>query len=271
MLAPARKLLFANGCSMTYGSELADDINQVCVDDAFRQANAWPGRLQKALGHAAAINWAVPSGSNDRIVRTTIQWVLGEHLQKGNSPDELLVVVGWSGPMRREFYVDRQWRQVVPYHDHENPSLQRLVEVYREVAWADFESSIRFLTEVLSLQSFLQVYAVPYLFFDAISPIQETLCFAGDDGLPYANAIDRKRYFGFDDINGCMADAVADAVPKWNGKHPSAEGHAWWSERLREYIETRQIVTSLPAEAGGLSSPVSRGARRRGPVDYVYR
>ena len=43
--------LYANGCSMTYGSELHDDpATQVCTDHEYRWRYSWPGRLRGLPG-----------------------------------------------------------------------------------------------------------------------------------------------------------------------------------------------------------------------------
>lgn len=101
-------LLYANGCSMTYGYELIDDPQtHDCLDDAYRKAHAWPGRLAVRVGAAKVVNDSIPGGSNDRILRTTIQW-LTDFLAAGGDAARrsLLVVIGWSDPIRRRVETD---------------------------------------------------------------------------------------------------------------------------------------------------------------------
>ena len=265
----AGRALFANGCSMTYGSELADGADKRCVDDAYRERCAWPGALAERLGCERAVNLGTPSGSNERIVRTTIAWVLGEHLGRGRRAEDLLVVIGWSHPMRREFYIDGEWHQVVPYHDHAHPKLHRLNLVYREVAWHDHESAVRFLTALVSLESFLRLHQVPYLFFDALAPVQEHLAHAGDAGEAYLSQLDLGRYFGFDDFNGAMTDVLAEAFPDWPLRHPSAAGHAHWADLLAGFIRDNHLLT---AGVRASAPPArARGERKRGDRPFVYR
>jgi hypothetical protein len=263
------RVLFANGCSMTYGSELADEEGRRCVDHATRERLAWPNPLRMRLGYDHAVNHGVPSGSNDRIVRTTIGWVLEHWVRAGRPPEDLLVVIGWSGSMRREFYIDEQWHQVVPYHDHENEKLHRLNLVYREVAWHERESALRFLTQIVSLQSFLRLYKIPYLFFDAISPVQEDILHAGEEGKLYEEAIVAPRYFGFDEMNRCMADVTAEAFPSCTRRHPSAEGHAYWAGLLAESIARHGLLDANSAPMLAVTGTCQE-PRQREPTRYVY-
>src|SRR5580658_8310376 len=110
--------LYSNGCSMTYGSELHDDaISRICSNDTYRWRYAWPNRLGEMIGATGVYNDGVPSGSNDRILRTTVEFV-STWLGKGLPPSALIVIIGWSQPRRREFYVDGDFRQILPSHGY---------------------------------------------------------------------------------------------------------------------------------------------------------
>ena len=105
-------ILLANGCSMTYGSELSENHHE-------RMASCWVGQLAQKSAACRAVNLGYPGGSNDRILRTTIEWISKHYLTK--IKDRMLFVcIGWSSPMRREFYIDDQWRQLIPYHDYQD-------------------------------------------------------------------------------------------------------------------------------------------------------
>jgi lysophospholipase L1-like esterase len=263
------KVLFANGCSMTYGSELCEAVSGRELSGAEREAAAWPGRLGHYLGAEEVVNCGEPSGSNDRIVRTTITWLLERFSRSGTKPEHIFVAIGWTSPMRREFYVDGAWRQIVPYHNHQPDKLDRLVRVYRETAWNDFECGIRFLTQVVALQSILKLHGVPYVFFDALSPALEATLAAGDNGRVLAQSIDRGRYMGANDANGCMADVLQNEAPKWNGKHPGQDGHDAWARRIGAFVHQRSLVTKHPADWVS-PDPVGATTRSLGNRKYVY-
>ncbi|WP_423760689.1 DUF6071 family protein [Burkholderia sp. NLJ2] len=65
----------------------------------------------------------------------------------------LLAVGGWSDMMRRAYFLGGEWTQTIPYRDYPDlPALDRLIKVYREVAWNDHEWACRFATQPLALQ-----------------------------------------------------------------------------------------------------------------------
>lgn len=131
----SQSILLANGCSMCYGSGLYEDKKtKQCTDNLLRMKNSWPGIVGQKLHFHQVINLGYPGGSNDRIIRTTIAWITENWLSDRNADDFLLVCIGWSGPMRREFYINNAWRQLIPYHDYTDTPASMLNRVYREVA-----------------------------------------------------------------------------------------------------------------------------------------
>jgi lysophospholipase L1-like esterase len=254
-------ILYANGCSMTYGYELVDDPRtHLCLDDVYREAHAWPGRLGSRLGCDRVVNDAIPGGSNDRVLRTTIQWVL-DHLDREGEEarDHLLVVIGWSDPMRREFFIDGAWKQTIPYHDYpEDPDLDKLNRVYRDLAWNEYESACRFLTQALAMQCFLNYHRIPFLFFDAIKSCQETLA-AARDLLSHARALDPRTYLNMAQCNGSMASVLSEATPNWKGRHPAEDGHDHWAELLARHYQRHGL--GRPAGEPCAASPDPSAAR----------
>jgi hypothetical protein len=260
-------IILANGCSMTYGSELADDEMGRCCDDDFRERSAWPSRLAERLGASSAVNLGAPSGSNDRILRTTVSWILG-HLTAGTA-DELFVAIGWSSTARREFLIDGRWVQIVPHHDDPDPKIQRFIDAYREAAWHEEECAVRFFTQINLLQSFLRERSIRYVFFDAIAPLQEAIARIGaSDQL--AASINRACYFGYSDIDGCMADQVADVFPDNPRKHPSGEGHRYWAERLAAFVTANSLLTEHPVDRFNAQVLEARPRKRRTPW-FIYK
>ena len=241
--------LYANGCSMTYGYELIDHPEtHVCLDHIYRETYAWPGRLAARLNCNHVVNDSTPGGSNDRILRTTIRWVTQYLASEGElGRQSLLVVIGWSDPMRREFYIDGAWKQVIPYHDYpEHPALNRFNAIYRTVAWNDHESACRFATQVLALQTFLQYHGVRFLFFDALKSCQETFSAARID-VTHVGAVDTRTYLNFTDCGGSMASILSTATPNWKGRHPAEDGHDYWAELLADHLRCYALlVPSLP-------------------------
>ncbi len=258
-------ILYATGCSMTYGSDLVDDpATGCCTDDGQRWRQAWPGWLARALGADRVVNDAVPSGSNDRVVRTTVAWC-ARMLGLGVSPSELFVVIGWTSSLRREFYVGGAYRQLVPHHRYALPELDRLATAYRETAWSEYESISRLVTQVVTLQSFLEFRGIPHLFFGALSGVGEDLLHADPSVVQAAELIDRERYFGFGPPAVTLVGRLRVEVPHWNGQHPPAEGHRLWAAHLFDFIAGRKLVPlhrpgATPRPPGG--EPAYEGTKQ---------
>ncbi len=231
---------------MTYGYELKDDpVTHECQDHEYREKHAWPGRLCEVVGMEGVVNDSVPGGANDRILRTTFDWVLNQWLAPGKDPASLLVVIGWSHPMRREFYIDGEWCQIIPYHDYPHESVQKLTQIYREVAWHDLESVWRWGTQVLAMQSFLCGHGIPFLFFDAIVSFRDLLPRAGDGVAYFKEWIDAERYLNLHKTGMNMADQLSSDERLWRGRHPSDTGHQAWAEMLADHLR-RAVLTRVP-------------------------
>lgn len=240
-----RTILVANGCSMTYGSELHDDAQGHCIDDHRRATEAWPGQLGQLLRCDEVVNLGVPSASNERIARTTIDW-LARRLGQSTDGAKLLVVIGWSSGDRREFHVDGEWRQVIPRHTQRHADTERLTAVYRQVANSQKDNAFRYLNHVLLMQAFLAHHGVEYLFFDAIEGVRGLSIESGVDVQHLWDMVEARRYLGFDEIDGSMANVLSERAPRWNGRHPAADGHAIWGRCLFDFLAQGGLAPRAP-------------------------
>lgn len=239
-------VLFTNGCSMCYGSELFEDPQtKLCIDNKARLSASWPGQLGKQLGFHRVVNLGYPGSSNDRIIRTTIAWILENWLHEKQSTDNLFVVIGWSAPMRREFYMNENWRQIIPYHDYADPEVSLFNRVYREVAWSEYESAIRFATQIILLQEFFKSHKIAYLFFDAITSFKNTNLDSNNALDVYLKHIIQRNYFNFNNIAGEMATQIRSNNLNNNNSstHPNEKEHAEWASRLAAYICKERLIS----------------------------
>ena len=238
----SERVLYSNGCSMCYGSDLFDDpVTRLCINNDARWRAAWPGRLGQALGFGTVINDGYPGSSNDRIVRTTINWVLQEGHSRVAGGEQVLVVVGWSSPMRREFHIANEWRQLIPYHDYADTAASMLNRIYREVAWTDTEAAVRFGTQVVALSSVLKQAEIPYLFFCALETIGAIETHSGGALAPYLQTVRDEDFFGSGFDNEQEVSQASESAAN-AGQHPDATGHMTWATRLAEYLERRGIA-----------------------------
>ena len=109
--------LFVNGCSYSYGGSIFPlydedhrliDFNSKSQINRERLNSVWSHHLGKHLNAQSVTNLGLSSSSNDRIVRSTV-----EYITNTSNTDDLFVVIQWSNPDRFEFYdeINRGWIQ----------------------------------------------------------------------------------------------------------------------------------------------------------------
>ena len=89
--------LLANGCSNSCAID-PDEPGQIEV----RPDDVYPGVLRKLLDIPQYTNIALGGSSNDRIVRTTLEWI-ANYMKTGGLPEDLFVLIGWTQYYRKEF------------------------------------------------------------------------------------------------------------------------------------------------------------------------
>lgn len=111
-------IVLANGCSWTYGGGLdtakpsREELDQL----------TWPKHLSNLLGAEKFYNLADGCGSNQRIFRTTLNWILS---QSKETLENTMAVIQWTEEARYEYYVpvnfeeryeniEEQWVKVKP-------------------------------------------------------------------------------------------------------------------------------------------------------------
>ena len=95
------KTLFANGCSWTYGGGFDFADTKENADNMLNNI-VWPAQLGKKLGYDKVVNLAEGCGSNQRICRTTFDWVIQARPQR--LLKTLRVIIQWSCEDRFEYY-----------------------------------------------------------------------------------------------------------------------------------------------------------------------
>ena len=185
--------LVANGCSHTHGSELyleKKSIKSKVLDS--RQQRKWnlahcfSSTISKNL-NLQYENLSTPGGSNDKIFRTTIDYV------NNNNCSDVFFLIGWTGSCRMEIHNEKtdEWYNFSIGMGFEDG-------VYRmESDFKDFyDSYILYLTSnkqgrrkrlhyIQTLQTFLESKNIKYLFFNAVEKLGHT----------DLNLINRKYFF----------------------------------------------------------------------------
>ena len=265
-MTPAAKItkLYANGDSFTHGHGLRKQEKTVQWgadpdDYVHALANSWPSLLARDLGYSY-VNQAVPGGSNDRIVRTTIDYVCK------NDTADLLVIIGWAHTLRKEVHcIDHPWTNT--YNPNEKntryrklmlgvnsmwdiPGADQWVEEQKRYGWDDVESHVRYFNQVLLLSSFLKVHNVPFLFFNAhIDPKNWTMS-ANRDAYELemtkhlCQNIDWNMFLALnDDVDSVLCRLCMQAgqiLP--DGFHPTQQGHQLIADEINKELRKREII-----------------------------
>lgn len=267
--------LYANGCSFTWGDELANIIapekftneqrsrwkkilenrpprhddywaGSVVMSDneEYRLKYSWPGQLAELLNCDGFDNDAFPGGSNERMLRTTIDWVL---LNKNRYPD-LFVAIGWTYHSRFEL-----WNEQYKCYKQFNPNFESttdmdkdekmFIELYWRYSYNDYERISNFLYCVTTLQTFLKYHKINFLFFNAIQDLHGLNGFDLSIFDHLLNEIDRDHYFLLENgtFNTWDEGKKYSRGPRF---HPLKEGHAEWAKVLYEYINNNELISN---------------------------
>lgn len=97
-------ILYTNGCSWTWGGGLHDLFKRKdgTIDDEYRLKLLWPGHLSRLIKADKVVNLAAACGSNQRIVRTTIDWI---SKQNKSDLENTVAVIQFSEWNRFEKYI----------------------------------------------------------------------------------------------------------------------------------------------------------------------
>lgn len=146
-------MLLANGCSFTEGYDLTD------------QTQRWSDVLGQQLGYSQIINQAIGGASNDRIFRTTKEYLVS------NSPE--LIVIGWTQFDRNElshcegFYVRCHGSVCLPeceYTPNDVDTVHKNWLLYNHNKWINYRNWIY---DVVFLQNYFAKTNQCYRFFTA--------------------------------------------------------------------------------------------------------
>ena len=156
------KTLVTNGCSWVYGDKLKNPNTDNFA--ATLAKNSWFDQMY---------NLSIKKGSNHRISRTTIHWLL-EHKEMW---DDIFVLIGWTGAVDRpEFFSQFQQKWVAinnwnikpdKYIKSEEDKQDRdMAEKYYEYHWSELSSFQDYFNNVILLQNFLKSNNIKYYFFN---------------------------------------------------------------------------------------------------------
>jgi hypothetical protein len=187
------------------------------------------------------LNLAVPGSSNERIVRTTVEW-LGRR-GENEAGDEVLVVVMWTVTGGFEYFAERgrEWRSLNPgveasaWYEGLGLAERRYFECHQRLRCGEHETATRHWVAVLLLQSYLAGAGVPYLFCNAFRPLPTGVAYAA-----FRDQLDVRRFHGPFEPESTYWQASLDSgfTPGPDGHLPEA-AHRAWATTLVEALEER--------------------------------
>ena len=224
-------ILLANGCSWTYGGGLGLDSDE---DTSKRLEVTWPNQLGKLVNAEKTINLAAGCGSNQRVVRTTFDYLSS---QPSEDLQKTIAIIQWTELSRYEFYYpydindlaenhqDRWARAkigcVLNSYQHDERESKKYNDL-RLSTYTDIEGMYRFISEALALENILTYYKIPYYYWTYDKNFLEN--FPPDIGIFLKQKF---NWLNTSDAGIWDYDRVSD-----NDDHPSIAGH----KQIASYI-----------------------------------
>lgn len=262
------KILYVNGCSMTYGQELCGISDWTSpyfnlpphVPTEYHENRikaSYPYLVRNAVfSDHTLMNDAMCGGSNPRIVRRTMHHV-AEMLNRGVKPENIVVFIGFTSMSRLELY-DKTAGRFFDLHltmNYQDEHLKSLSDMYL-TRFTDTRSVIQQTMVLISgLESFLKSLGVKYLFSMALGMITNMEQNPSDNPAVYNNALfklfDSRRWVGWDEKwlmkngldwshtfrNYCLHHRNLPVGPR---DHPLEESHQIWSQYIVDHINTNE-------------------------------
>jgi hypothetical protein len=227
-------LLLVNGCSHTAGAEIDFEWQDSCYEKAYSR---W---CADALGWEYK-NLAVSGASQERIIRTTIDWVGSNY--KNN---EIYVAIMWSGPSRNEFYDSdkNKYIQIIPNNDeiYKKQFTHTQYTYYKSyVAVQDrYSQMVKWHNNAILLQSYFRSLKIRYLFLNASEPLRND-----ENKLDHlALQIDFNKYpWAYDATNSylnvCKNRGFKKPahVTRSSSSHLGEDAHIFYGKNLAKYIQ----------------------------------
>jgi hypothetical protein len=226
-------ILFTNGCSWTWGGGLNLDRH-----DDQRDKSVWPKKLSDILCAEKYYNLALGCGSNQRIVRTTIDWILS---QTKEDLAKTTAIIQWTELSRYEFYypfnrrdeyenTQSRWVRckvdcILNQYD-DNESAKKKYNDLRLSTYTEIEGMYRFMCDLLAVENLLTQHNIPYYFWTYDTRLLERF------PTPiYHFCRDRFNWLNSIDTEEWEYDRVSDEDP-----HPSFLGHKQIAQFLAEHL-----------------------------------
>lgn len=189
------KILLTNGDSWTFGSEIMapeflanhgekgfgmgfrfkkDRYDTDPENNYYRIPRIWPTLLASKLGYEN-INLAWPARSNDGIYESTMAWLMKHYIVPKRSTHDLIVVIGWSSPERKNVIIDDDgctymqtiWPAMRETSYYVSDAARAYFKMHVTHLWSEAEYISRFVEQNHNLKTFCDLYKINYRCFNA--------------------------------------------------------------------------------------------------------
>ena len=232
-------LLLSNGGSHAAGAEIEYLLQGTCYEKAY------PKYTAELLGWDYE-NIADSGASQERIVRTTIDWI-GRNYKKYKNT-EIFVVIMWTVPSRIEFYDDKldQYMQIVPNNDvvYKQQFTNTQYLYYKSyVAIQNRQAQmIKWYNNIILMQSYLTSLKINYLFLNATEALTTATASNSKQFLHLAAQINYKKYPWAHMQENSYFNVLKNLGFKSplhapTGGHLGEDAHKYYGEYLAKYIK----------------------------------
>lgn len=172
-------ILFTNGCSWTWGGALEPHFKT----QEERLKLVWPHYLGQMLNASKVVNLAAGCGSNQRIVRTTFDWVLQEY----KTDEPVLAIIQLTETARYEYYTtddiddftndEEHWAKVTPsasYAPYEKNIANSYLRTMRYRTFTTIEGMYKMISDCNALAKLFESYNIKYYMWPGASRIPDT-------------------------------------------------------------------------------------------------
>jgi hypothetical protein len=242
-------ILYVNGCSHSAAAEAAGPWAWACDDGKLWDHGTEPhpanlavsyGRhLADALG-AELVCQAMSGGCNDRIIRTTKEWV-------ENNPDKLadtFMVLQWTTWEREEWLHEGTWYQVnASGIDIVPDELQERYKNYViNVDW-DVKTPEAH-DKIWNMHLYLKDHGIRHVFFSGHSTFSDIHQNRQNWGLNYLDPYLREKSYNAVLLNNGFEYVTPQSY------HFGADAHCFWAKYLLQYINDNNLIATneIPAD-----------------------
>jgi hypothetical protein len=191
-----KRILYVNGCSHSCGAEISYVGSCRAPEDL---TNSWAGQLASRF-NLEHVNSAISGQDNLAILSSSIHSIL--NLLDRHPPEDILVVIGWSGFERDHFIYNDKLYRFVPgcetlSHFKEWPSIVQTA-FYNYISGTDpVNSTNKFSLIYYAMTNFLKLHNIDYYYFNALHAINypsKNLLHQVDEELPTVKLFDKMKF-----------------------------------------------------------------------------